>query len=84
MPGSAMVKKILKIVNLGIILACSLLAMAFFTYMGSMFGYKDLDCRNYLETRRFADSLWQSMNRINGEVAWTENYVGDSENRILI
>ena len=84
MPGSAMVKKILKIVNLGIILACSLLAMAFFTYMGSMFGYKDLDCESYLETRRFADSLWQIMSRISGEIAWTENYVDEDESGISI
>ena len=75
MPGSAVAKKIIKIINLGIVLVCSLLAMVFFVYMGSMFGYKDLDCESYLETRRFADSLWQIMSRISGEIAWTENYV---------
>ena len=48
MPGSAVAKKIIKIINLGIVLACSLLAMVFFVYMGSMFGYKDLDCESYL------------------------------------
>lgn len=84
MPGSAMVKKLIKIINLGIVLACSFLAMAFFVYMGSIFGYKDLDCKNYLETRRFADSLWQIMSRIDGEVTWTENYVDEDENRISI
>lgn len=84
MPGSAVAKKIIKIINLGIVLACSLLAMVFFVYMGSMFGYKDLDCESYLETRRFADSLWQIMSRISGEIAWTENYVDEDESGISI
>lgn len=56
----------------------------FFVYMGSMFGYKDLDCESYLETRRFADSLWQIMSRISGEIAWTENYVDEDESGISI
>lgn len=84
MPGSAVAKKIIKIINLGIVLVCSLLAMVFFVYMGSMFGYKDLDCESYLETRRFADSLWQIMSRISGEIAWTENYVDEDESGISI
>lgn len=84
MPGSAVAKKIIKIINLGIVLVCSLLAMVFFAYMGSMFGYKDLDCESYLETRRFADSLWQIMSRISGEIAWTENYVDEDESGISI
>lgn len=84
MPGSAVAKKIIKIINLGIVLVCSLLAMVFFGYMGSMFGYKDLDCESYLETRRFADSLWQIMSRISGEIAWTENYVDEDESGISI
>lgn len=84
MPGSAVAKKIIKIINLGIVLVCSLLAMVFFVYMGSMFGYKDLDCESYLETRRFADSLWQIMSRISGEIAWTENYVDEDESEISI
>lgn len=84
MPGSAVAKKIIKIINLGIVLVCSLLAMVFFIYMGSMFGYKDLDCESYLETRRFADSLWQIMSRISGEIAWTENYVDEDESGISI
>ena len=84
MPGSAVAKKIIKIINLGIVLVCSLLAMVFFVYMGSMFGYKDLDCESYLETRRFADSLWQMMSRISGEIAWTENYVDEDESGISI
>lgn len=84
MPGSAVAKKIIKIINLGIVLACSFLAMGFFVYMGSMFGYKDLDCESYLETRRFADSLWQIMSRISGEIAWTENYVDEDESGISI
>lgn len=84
MPGSAAAKKIIKIINLGIVLVCSLLAMVFFVYMGSMFGYKDLDCESYLETRRFADSLWQIMSRISGEIAWTENYVDEDESGISI
>lgn len=84
MPGSAVAKKIIKIINLGIVLACSFLAMVFFVYMGSMFGYKDLDCESYLETRRFADSLWQIMSRISGEIAWTENYVDEDESGISI
>lgn len=84
MPGSAVAKKIIKIINLGIVLTCSLLAMVFFVYMGSMFGYKDLDCESYLETRRFADSLWQIMSRISGEIAWTENYVDEDESGISI
>ena len=58
--------------------------MVFFVYMGSMFGYKDLDCESYLETRRFADSLWQIMSRISGEIAWTENYVDEDESGISI
>ena len=84
MPGSAVAKKIIKIINLGIVLVCSLLAMVFFVYMDSMFGYKDLDCESYLETRRFADSLWQIMSRISGEIAWTENYVDEDESGISI
>ena len=84
MPGSAVAKKIIKIINLGIVLVCSLLAMVFFVYMGSMYGYKDLDCESYLETRRFADSLWQIMSRISGEIAWTENYVDEDESGISI
>ncbi len=84
LPGSAKIKKIIKIINLGIVLVCSFLSMAFFIYMGSVFGYKDLNCNNYLETRRFADSLWQIMSRISGEITWTEDYVGESEEQFLI
>ncbi len=36
MPGSAVAKKIIKIINLGIVLACSLLAMVFFVFIGIM------------------------------------------------
>lgn len=84
LPKSAMIREIVKIIALGLILACSGFALTFFLLMGSIFGYRDLNCRNYLETRRFADSTYQILNRINQEVKWTNEYVANTKEDFVI
>ncbi len=50
-------RNILDIGILGVTISLTLLSGMFFYNMGILFGYKDIDCRQYTETQAFADEL---------------------------
>lgn len=84
LPKAAMIKEIVKIIILGIILGCSSFALTFFIIMGSVFGYKDLNSEKYLETRSFADSVCEFLERISLEAGWCEEYVSNTKRELYI
>lgn len=84
LPKSAMIKEIIKIIILGILLGCSSFALIFFIIMGSLFGYKDLNSKKYLETRSFADSVCEILERISLEAGWCEEYVSNTKQELSI
>lgn len=50
-------RNILDIGILGVTISLTLLSGMFFYNMGILFGYKDIDCKQYTETQAFADEL---------------------------
>lgn len=67
MPTSKKVKKIISIIALGFTSLCMFAATCFFVAMGWQFGYKDLDCREFTETQKFADELMNILAALDGD-----------------
>lgn len=76
----SMKRNLLEMLILGITLSLALLAGMFFCNMGVLFGYKDISCRQYTETRKFADELMALLERLDNAAEWTESMEFKSQN----
>lgn len=66
-------RNLLEILILGITISLALLAGMFFCNMSVLFGYKDISCKQYTETRKFVDELTSLLVRLDNAAEWTES-----------
>lgn len=83
MHPSLLIKRIIRIVALGVILAAALGAFGFFCYMGHEFGYKDLGCRQFPETKRFAEELTSMLYLLENDANYLKNYEDEISDEVI-
>lgn len=74
MKTSIKIKKIIWVFILGIVLLLAIGCFQFFCYMGTIFGFQDINKSDYLESRAFADSLWEQIYSLNYDVEIMNTY----------
>lgn len=74
MRPSVQMKKLIRIAALGFVLVVAFGAFGFFCYMGWEFGYKDLQCRQFPETGRFAEELKTLLYSLENDASYLEDY----------
>lgn len=74
MRPSVVVKKLISVAALGLALFITFCTTGFFLFMGWEFGYKDLQCKQFPETRKFADELTNTLIALESSAYWVENY----------
>lgn len=74
MRPSIVIKKLMRVVALGITLIVTFGTVGFFCYMGWLFGYQDLQCKQFPETRKFASELVRTLYSLENDVEYLESY----------
>lgn len=74
MRPSVKIRNILQYFILCILLAITLYCSRFFSYMGGEFGYKDLQYKQFPETRKFAEELSNTLYLLNSNAAYLESH----------
>lgn len=74
MRPSVKIRNIMQYAILGILLAVTLYASRFFFFMGGEFGYRDLQYKQFPETRKFAEELFDTLCLLNSDADYMERY----------
>lgn len=74
MRTSVIVKKLIRIMALGTVLLAAMGAMIFLVQMGREFGFKDVQCRQFPETRRFAEELRTLLYMLEDDAVFLKEY----------
>ena len=74
MHSSLLIKRIIRIAALGVILAAVIGTFGFVCYMGQEFGFKDLGCTQFPETKRFAVELRNMLYSLENDASYLKNY----------
>lgn len=83
MHPSLLIKRIIRIVALGVILAAAIGAFGFFCYMGREFGFMDLQCRQFPETKRFAEELASMIYSLENDAEYLTDYKAGISDEII-
>lgn len=83
MRPSLLLKKVIRITALGVIIAAAIAALGFVCYMGQEFGYKDLKCTQFPETKRFALELKAMLYSLENDAAYLNNYENGISDEII-
>ncbi|MCM1496763.1 MAG: HAMP domain-containing histidine kinase [Bacteroides sp.] len=84
MHPTLLIKRTIRIAALGIILTAAIGAFGFFGYMVQEFGIRDLSCRQFPETRRFAAELADMLYSLEMEASYLRGYEAEIPNTSLI
>lgn len=76
MRPSTMLKKFIGIIAFGLSVFITIAILGFFCLMGKEFGYEDLQCQSFPETRKFAEELTNTLNSIGNSVGLIKNSKG--------
>lgn len=79
MRPSIKIRNIIDCAILGVLLAAALYASHFFFFMGSEFGYRDLQYNQFPETRKFVDELTKTLFMLDSDM----NYLNQYDNNIM-
>ncbi len=74
MRPSLMVKKFISVAALGLIALIAMSSITFFAYMGYEFGYRDLQCNQFTETRKFASEFMFALYNLDNSADFVKNY----------
>lgn len=83
MHPSLLIKRIIRIAALGVILAAAIGAFGFVWYMGKEFGFKDLGCTQFPETKRFAEELRNMLYSLESDAEYLKNYEAGISNEVI-